>query len=177
MLRSCLGSQTCAAAPWLLLRLEASAKSRALQHRWSIDDDTYSRGRLSALDRRLDVVHWAVDLAAGHREPQHHVGKRDPIWSALSGAVPSDVLADNRLPYHLCFLSAWAAPVLSTWAAPVLDMGGARTGHGRRPYGRWSLALARTQLTCNSTKSEEPWRRAPHGTRVFELRWVHVMRS
>ena len=115
MLRRCLGSQTCAAAQWargsrthlqrLLLRLEASAKFGALPHRWNINGDT-SKGRLSALGRRLDVVHWVVDLAAGHREPQHHVGKRDPIWLALSGHW--------RRPY-------W------TWAVPVLDMGCART--------------------------------------------------
>ena len=113
MLRRCLGSQTCAAAPWLLLRLEASAKSGALHHLWSIDGDTYSRGRLSALGRRLDVVHWAADLAAGHRGPQHHVGKCDPVWPALSGAVPPDVVAVSCLPSHICCLSTWAAPVLA----------------------------------------------------------------
>ena len=123
MLRRCLGSQTCAAAQWargsrthlqrLLLRLEASAKFGALPHLWNINGDTCSTGRLSALGRRLDVVHWVVDLAAGHREPQHHVGKRDPIWPAISGAVPSDVLAVSCLPSHLCFLSTWAAPVLA----------------------------------------------------------------
>ena len=120
MLRRCLGSQTGAAAPWLLLRLEASAKSGALHHRWSIDGDTYSRGRLSALGRRLDVVHWAADLAAGHREPQHHVGKRDPIWSALSGAVPPDVVAVSCLPSHLLFSFHVGGARTGTWAAPVL---------------------------------------------------------
>ena len=87
--------------------------------------------RLRDVFRRLagaSTLCGVVGLAAGHREPQQHVGKRDPIWPAISGAVPSDVLADSCLPYHLCFLSAWAAPVLSTWAAPVLDMGGARAG-------------------------------------------------
>ena len=91
MLRRCLGSQTCAAAPWLLLRLEASAKSGALHHIWSIDGvpivgDVFRRlagASTLCTERRTllrDIASLGITPESAILSGQRYLVRSHPTW-------------------------------------------------------------------------------------------------